>query len=482
MAMGEAITYGWLRPEVQVTYGDAGDSIRFAHWEVRVPRGALAGRTLQSVLTRENPIQCPQDDPELAGLLALLDAQGCFRRVGAMEACSMRELRRRFDRLRSVWYAAYYAHPLWERLRRGKASRNELLAWVIHNYHISRVAGASAARCASRPYTRNLRTQFLKDTFDEYWHVDSFYFVRHPSLAIHDEDVKRYVPLPGSRAFELHTMQVADRNPLGHLLIAYFQESTAVFIDDCVSFYRDVERAYSLNGFFDTWVAHMRLDVDQRHADSLSQLFENDLIVSADEQLAAFRCAYLAYSYLLASLDQVLEQARTDEFLDIRAPHDFVTRRQPIPTSSHVDRSGNQTAELQASALHASLACLGRTLEHDDVMSIGRLCRTLHTTHTDAWLDCKVTIWSEALSHLLQEQSESPASLATLLRALELRFQEHGLSYLSSDSLDTVDKILIRHGGSNNALLSLAVSERMAIEFLDLALCAPLIDSGAYSP
>jgi hypothetical protein len=480
--VGGAVSYGWLRPEVQIALGDAADCVRFAHWEVRLPKGAIATRTLHSVLKRDAPVVCPEGDQELAGLLDLLDAQGCFRRVVATDACSMRELRRRFERLRSAWYATYYAHPLWNRLRKGEASRNELLAWVIHNYHISRVAGAAAARCASRPYARDFRERFLEDTLDEYWHVNAYYFVKHPGLAVRDEDVKHYVPLAGSRAFELHTMQIADRNPLGHLLIACFQEATAVFLDDCVSFYLDVERTYGLPGFFDKWVAHMRLDIDQGHAGGLSRLLDNDRSVTPDEQLAALRCAYLAYRFLLASLDQVLEQARPDDSLDIRAPRDFVVGRPPVTNTACADRHGLLTAELLSSALQATLSCLGRTLEHDDVMALGRLCRALQPARTDLWLDCKASIWSEAISHLLQEHAADAVTLATLLRSLELRSCEHGVSYLSRDALDTIAHILNRHGSSSGSSLSLAISSRQAGEFLDLAVQSPLIDVEAYSP
>ena len=479
--MGGTVSYGRLRPEVQITCGNTAVSIRFAHWEVLLPKGALAVQELQSMLKRDAPILCYQDDPELAGLLALLDAQGCFRRDHAPETCSMREFRRRFDRLRSAWYSTYYAHPLWNRLRQGEASRNELLSWVIHNYHISRVAGAAAARCASRPYGREFCGRFLKDTFDEYWHVNAYYFVRHPGLAICDEDVKRYVPLAGSRAFELHTMQVADRNPLGHLMIAYFQEATAVFLDDCKSFYLEVERAYGLPGFFNDWVAHMHIDIDQGHAGGLAELLDNDRSIAPDEQLAATRCAYLAYRFLLASLDQVLDQARPDNSLDIRAPQDFVARRQPVAAPAYKDHQDRLFVELSSSALQATLSCLGRTVDHDDVMDLGRLCRTLYPMHTDVWLERKASIWSEALAHLLQEQAADPANLAIALQSLELRCREHGLSCLSKDALNTVGQILSRHSGGTASSLSRAISAKMSSDFLDLALRSPMIDEEAYT-
>lgn len=481
--MGEVISYGWLRPEVQITSGEEADCIRFAHWEVRLPRGALGDRDLLTLLKPASPVACRHDEPEVAGLLALLDAQGCFQRSESPSPCSMQELGRRFDRLRSAWHSEYYAHPLWLRLRSGEASRNELLAWVIHNYHISRVAGAAAARCASRPYGPEFRQRFLEDTLDEYWHVDAYYFVRHAGLTVRDEDVKNYVPLAGSRAFELLALQVADRYPLGHLLIAYFQESTAVFVEDCVSFYGEVERAYDLPGFFDPWVAHMRLDIDQGHAKGLSELFDNQHIVAPDEQSEAFRCAYLAYSFLRASLDQILEQTRGDDSLEFRTPSQFIgIECQSASPVSH-DYQDRLTLELSSSALQATLCCLGRTLDHDAVMALGRLCRILAPSRTDGWLGRKMSIWTEAIGLLLQERAVDPVSLALLLRTLEARCRSRGFRCLPRDAVTVIDRILANNNRTGDAAnVDLAVDARRIGEFLDLAHESPLIVEAAYTP
>jgi len=480
--MGEAISYGWLRPEVQVFAGTEGYHIRYAHWEVRLPKGALGDQDLLEFLTPGRSVACGHDNPEIAGLLALLDAQGCFQRTDPPEPCSMQELRRRFDRLRSAWYAEYYAHPLWNRLRKGQASRNELLAWVIHNYHISRVAGAAAARCASRPYPFDFRHRFLQDTLDEYWHVNAFYFVRHAGLTVHDEDVKSYVPLAGSRAFELLTMQVADRNPLGHLLIAYFQESTAVFLDDCVTFYRDVEGAYNLPGFFDSWVAHMRIDIKEGHARGLSDLFDNERSVAPEDQIDAIRCAYLAYSYLYASLDQVLEQARLDDTLDFRHPREFLEQSRRVALSLQSEHQEHLTSDLLSGALQATLGCLGRTLDHDAVMALGRLCQMLQSSRADGWLKNRTSIWSEAISLLLQERAVDPIHLATLLQSLELKCQDRRVSFLPRDAFNALAQILTQSQPESIASVHLKVDARRIGEFLDLALQSPLIASGAYTP
>jgi hypothetical protein len=479
--MDNAIYFGWLRPEVSIKSNDQGDSIRFAHWEVRLPRGTLSSPSLQAAMSRSVPVSRRQDDPELAGLLALLDAQGCFRRVEALDACSMRDFRRRFDPLRSRWSAEYYTHPLWNRLREGHASRNELLAWVVHNYHISRVAGAAAARCASRPYSQEIRRRFLEDTFDEYWHVNAYYFVRHPGLELNDEEVRQYVPLSGSRAFELLTLQVADRDPLGHLLIAYFQESTAIFVDDCVAFYRSVEQAYGLRGFFDNWVAHMNLDINEGHAAGLAQLFDSDRIVTPEEQLCAVRSAYMAFRTLQLSLDEVLEQVRPDETLDVRSPDAYIANAPVRRVMAFSANWMDLRADLQGAVLQAALACLGRTLQHEPLMLLGRLCQILCPAGPADLSVHATSIWTGAIGNLLLERIADPGALALLLSSLDSRCRSHGLECLPPAAagllgqLSTYAELLPRDS------LLLAIDEKRIGEFIDLALSSPLIDTDAYS-
>lgn len=126
---------------------------------------------------------------------------------------------------------------------------------------------------AARASHGRLQAFYRKDALEEFWHCDAFYFVDQPSLALDSERVKAHVPLPASTAFEDIALSAADRDWLGHLLIAYFQESSLIFRSDSEEFYDSAESNNGLRGFIGGWRRHMSLDFEHRHADGLSHFF-----------------------------------------------------------------------------------------------------------------------------------------------------------------------------------------------------------------
>ncbi len=442
-----------MRDNVAVAEREDVAVITYAHWEVSLPRSFLAAHApLQELLTRRRSRADLPQHPEYDDLVRLLEAQGCFTSTERYAFYPLREVRRLFDPLRSAWYAAYYAHPLWGRLRTGTATRNELLAWVIHNYHISRAAGVVGARLAATAPEPAWRAFFRQDTLEEYWHCDAFYFVRHPSLAVADDEVKGCVPLPSTFAFETHTLQVAERNPLAHLLIAYFQESSIAFYDDCLRFYEQVERAYNLPGFFRTWQQHMRLDQVHGHATGLADLFAHDTHVSAAAVDVALRDAWLAYWFLLRSLNDIEGEALADGRLRLRLP---VCGGTVDPSRSSFMGESIETWSFPSGASLADLcrgvaalgwspgaaeavavtdrdaalvltaltdAChqaLSRVRDHDQIVLLGHVCQAVQQAaaaeQPSDGIDCP---WAAAVASVLREASVRPTeclSLASLL-------------------------------------------------------------------
>lgn len=88
--------------------------------------------------------------------MALLDAQGCFLPAG-FERIELPRVLELFMPIPSMLYAEYYAHPVWQRLRSGAVSNAEIVAWLVHNYHISCSAGAITARRAGTPPARSCK-------------------------------------------------------------------------------------------------------------------------------------------------------------------------------------------------------------------------------------------------------------------------------------------------------------------------------------
>ncbi|KYF61716.1 hypothetical protein BE11_41255 [Sorangium cellulosum] len=309
-----------MRESVQVQF--VGDKVQIAYalWQVELPAAWVRSRPLLcDLLERKRTGADLVADREIASLVRLLHAQGCFA-PQPKAAYSLREIRSLFAPVRSMWYAAYYAHPVWERLRTGAASHNELLAWLIHNYHVSRAAGVVGARMAAMGRDANLRAFFESDALDEYWHCDAYYFIDTPALRVSADDVKSYVRLPSSLAFEEHALQVAEADPLGHLLIAYFQESSIAFERDSNDFYGSVEAAYGIPGFFDSWKRHIRIDVEHRHAEGLERLFDSDRMVDAETVAASMQNAWIAFSFLCSSLKEIRGEERSGADVLLRLP------------------------------------------------------------------------------------------------------------------------------------------------------------------
>lgn len=317
-----------------------------------------------------------------------------------------------------------------------------------------------------------------------------------------DDDIKNYVPLASSRAFHVHTLQVADRDPLGHLLIAYFQESTVAFFDDCVDFYRSVESAYGLPGFFEPWKAHMRLDLDECHSQALAQLFDQDVTVTPSEQKIALRNAWTAYRFLHCALDDILDQERDEDTLDLRPPNGLAGTAGGVPmsinaiclaaVSGRCEPKGADLSELAAHrsnlrqvALDGALATLSRCLDHDLILAIGHLCRALRRSlgsAAEAHVQAR-SIWVEAIGHQLAEQAFLPAGLCAVLLTLSARWRQSlGSELFDGESQFCLERISGGITFESRTASALLVESRHSVDFFDRALVAAPIDPNAYLP
>ena len=411
-----------LRPEVSLRRDEDGVHIWFAHWEVGLSSQALDDAPEIADLLANRCIRDTDLSSSGAAVIALLDAQGCFLPIVDREV-SVRDILALFQPLRSKFYADYYAHPLWCRLRTGQASMGELLAWVVHNYHISRSAGVIAARMATHTSSVRLRSFFREDALEEFWHCDSFYFVNNPNLTLNADKVKAYVPLPASTAFEDMALRAADENWLGHLLIAYFQESSIIFREDSERFYDCVEENYQLRGFFAGWRRHMTLDLDHGHANGLIGLFDPEQHVSVKDLATSMRCVQLAHFFLLRALDQIGAHARlASDALDLRQPTSLAVQA----PGSGLFKGGDETcrsgwgAFLIGALREAAFRSLAFARAHNDIIAAGRLSAVLEQgrgLHTDTGLDV-ANPWLAAVRNFLIERSTNVRLLIELAREM----------------------------------------------------------------
>lgn len=413
---------GALRDLVRVRFAD--DAVRVTHglWEVSLPAGWVSAHAdVEAFLRRRSTRYDVATQPEVSAVIALLEAQGCIVPERLTGLVSLRALRERFDRIRGAWYAAYNAHPLWDRLRQGVASRNELLAYLVHNYHVSRAAGAVAARMATRG-PAEWRAFFAEDAREEYWHCDAYYFVQSAALGCSDQQIKSYVPLAGSTAFEQHTLQLAEHDAVAHLLVAYFQESSVMFRDAAADFYAEVSRAYQLEDLFRPWQAHIDIDVAEQHAAGLAELFTDAGVVEAQSMGRSMALAWAAFYFLCASLDDVEAEAQPLRQIVLRDPDSRAERSRHGPEEIELGSvARHDLPHVVAAVGRTALSALGRGRGHDEIMLAGRIHQQFATAPDPGPLPASP--WTIAITNFLAEAAARPFEWAALVELLARRLR-----------------------------------------------------------
>jgi hypothetical protein len=79
----------------------------------------------------------------------------------------------------------------------------------------------AAARLSGLSEPGRWQSFFENDAIEEYWHCDVFYNIDAPDLKVPKHLAQVYLPLPASLAFEQQTYQVAEKDKLAHLMVAY---------------------------------------------------------------------------------------------------------------------------------------------------------------------------------------------------------------------------------------------------------------------
>ena len=222
-----------------VSYRPSDDGIELDHsiWRLNISRKILNQSAAKHLFSGE--CESISFDPR-DKLLALLRGQGCLS-VPRRDEYSSEDFFEVFNGVSLDWYREYYEHDLWDSLRNGEASLNALSTWLIHNYHVSVNAGITHARIGVMSNDSNLSQEHKDCALEEYWHANSFYFVKNPAINIAERHVKSYIPLAASYAFQLHLRYLSEHDPLGYILVSYYQERTIMFHEGCETFYNAIE-------------------------------------------------------------------------------------------------------------------------------------------------------------------------------------------------------------------------------------------------
>lgn len=459
---------GNLRSSVEVRFFEHKVKVTYALWEVTLPINWVRSHpSVLSLLERECTAAEASTDPQAADFVSLLEAQGCFTPI-RKNSYTLREVRALFDPLRSAWYAIYYAHPAWEDLRSGQATRNEVIAWLVHNYHTSRAAGVAAARMASQGEASLWAPFFQQDALDEYWHCDAFYFIDSSEFCVNSRDIKSYIALPSSTAFLQHTLRLAEIDALGHLLTAYFQECSIVFEDDSKKFYSDVEAAYQLPAFFKRWKQHIQIDKDHGHAEGLAALLESDLSMDAMTVEAALRNAWISFYFLWKSLDDIKlerlegpdillrkpaqdgqfkssgnnlfrannlkQQGNSHELDDLQSLYSWHLAKWQINYSEDLRHVDKDLTYMYSEIRRASFKALSFSHQHDEIIACGRAAKLFSTMTAETANTYAQSPWAVAISNYVTETAISPTLWLMIVSLLldRIRFLSGASSILAS--------------------------------------------------
>ena len=116
---------GWLKDNVSLEEDLDLQRLKYSHWEMSIPSNFInMHQPLKEVLQRTRSLKSLPKNAHYDDLISLFKMQGLFTPQLTKPIYTMRELRDIFDPLKSCWYATYYSHPLWTRLRQGSELPN----------------------------------------------------------------------------------------------------------------------------------------------------------------------------------------------------------------------------------------------------------------------------------------------------------------------------------------------------------------------
>ncbi|TGD78235.1 hypothetical protein [Hymenobacter wooponensis] len=429
----------------------------YAFWQFQVPKRKLdtvegmndfvAKRYLASIVDI--------NDTEVANLLNLFKEIGMFAHK-RKEIYKLYEVLEVFEIMSTIWHALYYSHPIWDKLRNGELSESGFIAWVLHNYHLSRSAGVTASRCAAFSSRPDVRKVFLESALEEYPHCEYYYMINDKRLGITSDDVKNYVPLPSSIAIDQQMLRLAEDDWLAHIMVAYFQESTASYYKQCCDFYNQVETSYNLPGFFESWKGHIQLDIGYGHASAFTDILKSQEPISGKKVESSLKNAALAVQFIVDALDDILKLNMATDNLILRKPVSILSenaydnfndgisatevlsklKSKDIFTGFIFDKTRKISCEevecIKIEIAFAMCRALSYSKRHDEILYIGKLLeanRPLIELRNNLDVVVPITNWAAGVSNFLRELALIPSHFVIGLSLVCLNLKEMGFNY-----------------------------------------------------
>ncbi len=208
---------------------------------------------------------------ERAGVIAIVGDEAPLP-AGAMSGRDFYALHRRHS---EQWLAPIYAHPLWERIVSGQASRAQVIGFAFEKYHYIEGAYEHMAVAAANA-TPAMMPHLARHFIEEYTHGDIY---RKGLQSLYADDViLRSQPLPSTRALVNYLSETAARSSFAYYAgneLLQMTENTSEAGDGAAvdRFYDAMRTHYPWTGrLIDSFIAHTRADQKLGHESVFAEM------------------------------------------------------------------------------------------------------------------------------------------------------------------------------------------------------------------
>jgi pyrroloquinoline quinone (PQQ) biosynthesis protein C len=170
----------------------------------------------------------------------------------------------------SHWLGSVYAHPLWDKIVSGKATRAQVLGFAFEKYHYIEAAFEHMGIAAANA-TPEMMPHLARHFIEEYTHGDIY---RKGLRSLFPDDViLRSQPLPSTRALVNYLCESAQRGSFAYYAgneLLQMTENTGDGEEKVVdTFYAAMREHYPYTDrLIDSFIAHTRADQKLGHADA----------------------------------------------------------------------------------------------------------------------------------------------------------------------------------------------------------------------
>jgi pyrroloquinoline quinone (PQQ) biosynthesis protein C len=306
----------FLRRGATVTHGDGQVVIRHVDREVLLEGAGAAlfaraerlldGKTsVESIAARleERPgrVRALVEQLEGAGVVSFL--------VGPEQDTLMSgvEFHRLHRELCNHWLQPVYAHPFWENVTSGRATRAQVLGFAFEKYHYIEAAfehmGIAAAN-SSPEMMPHLARHFI----EEYTHGDIY---RKGLRSLFPDDfILRSQPLPSTRALVNYLTECAQHGSFsyysGNELLQMTENEDGGASGAVNAFYEAMRQHYPYTGrIIDSFVAHTRADQHLGHSNAFLEMCQSVPPLTRREVNESLNVARNMAEHLLLFMDGI---------------------------------------------------------------------------------------------------------------------------------------------------------------------------------